>query len=75
VPFPIRPPRKLLNSGRIIASNPPDGESTRPVRTSTTRAPASAAGAVAASQSRQTSARNPLPDGADSSVTWPSVSP
>ena len=50
-PFPSRAPSPNENSGLSRPSSPPDGESTNPVRTVTTRAPASRAAAVAASQS------------------------
>ena len=61
VPGPSFPPSPNWNSGLIRPISPPDGESTRPVRTRTTRAPPSTAGLVAASQSRQRSARKPVP--------------
>ena len=58
-PLPSRAPSPSENSGLIRPSIPPAGASTRPVRTSTTRAPACSAGAVAASQSSQSWARKP----------------
>ena len=48
-----------MNTGLSMPSRPPAGASTSPVRRCTTRAPASLAFWVAASQSRHTSARNP----------------
>jgi hypothetical protein len=47
------------NNGRSLLSIPPRGDSTSPVRVSTTRAPACCAGAVAASQSRHKLAEKP----------------
>ena len=52
-PPPSGPPRPALKSGRSSRSIPPAGDWTMPFRTCTTRSPASAAGAVAASQSRR----------------------
>src|SRR2546425_655720 len=63
VPDPILPPRPSLKMGSIAPRAPPPEASTRPVRSMATRIPASEAGAVAASQAWQTSARNPLPGG------------
>ena len=63
-PDPIFPPRPNLNSGSCLRSAPPSPDSTIPVRRWATRTPASAAGAVAASQATHTSARKPVP-GAD----------
>jgi hypothetical protein len=62
-------------SGSSRASSPPRGVRTRPLRVCTTRMPASAAGAAAASQSRTSRARNACPAGADSSTARPPVSP
>lgn len=74
-PEPMRPPRPSLNSGSNLASAPPWGLSTMPVRRCATRMPASSAGAVAASQSRHTSARKSCPAAASSVTAVPPVSP
>jgi hypothetical protein len=74
-PSASRPPSPRANSGRNLLSSPPVGESTRPVRASTTRTPASRAGAVAASQSADSWARKPVPAEADSSMMRLPVSP
>ena len=65
-PPPITPPSPARNSGSIRPSAPPFGERTIPIRNATTRIPFRAAGAEAASHSRQTSARNPAPGGLSS---------
>jgi hypothetical protein len=62
-------------NGSSLASSPPAGVRTRPLRRFTTRIPAPAAGPVAASQSRTRRARKPVPAGADSSTSRPPVSP
>src|ERR1019366_8775719 len=67
-PEPMRPPSPSRKSGSCLPSTPPSALRTMPVRRSTVRIPASTDGAAAASQSEQTSARNPLP-GADRSVS------
>ena len=74
-PVPIRPPRPSRNSGSSRARIPPSEDSTRPDRSVTTRIPAWAALPVAASQSRTTSDRKPLPAGSDSVTSRPPVSP
>ena len=75
VPDPIRPPSPTLYTSFNGPSSPPAGDSTSPVRSITTRAPPSTAARVAASQSRVTLARKPVPGGADSSITVPPASP
>ena len=60
-PLPIFPPSPKRNGVRIMASAPPFALRTIPVRRLTTRIPPSAASLVAFSQSRATSARNPVP--------------
>src|SRR5579875_2087818 len=75
VPGPNLGSRPSLASGSSLASSPPRGLSTRPLRTCTTRMPAFAAGSAAASQSLTTPARNVLAGGADSSTARPPVSP
>ena len=64
-PLPSRAPSPRENSGFSRASMPPVGDSTSPVRTSTTRTPALLADSVAASQSWHRPARKPWPAGAD----------
>ena len=60
-PEPSRPPRPSLNGVSILGRAPPRADSTMPLRRWLTRIPASLAGAAAASQATQTSARNPPP--------------
>ena len=75
-PLPSRAPSPTENSGRSRPSIPPDGASTRPVRASTTRAPARCAAAVAASQSSHSWARKPATGGGgfvDDAVTGVAV--
>jgi hypothetical protein len=75
VPDPNLGHRPSRASGSSLASRPPAGVRTRPLRRFTTRMPACAAGPVAASQSRTRRARKAVPAGADSSTTRPPVSP
>jgi len=75
LPVPIRPPRPRRNSGSSRPRIPPLGDSTTPERSVTTRIPARAAIPAAASQSRTTSERKPLPAGSDSVTSRPPVSP
>ena len=74
-PLPSRAPRPSENSGLSWRSAPPAAASTTPVRASTTRVPASCAGAVTASQSTQSWARKPVPAEAVSSTVRSLVSP
>ncbi|SKW32159.1 Uncharacterised protein [Mycobacteroides abscessus subsp. abscessus] len=74
-PLPSRAPRPRENSGRDRPNSPPAGDSTSPVRTITTRLPACAASAVAASQSRHTRARKLVPLEAVSSMMRSPLSP
>jgi hypothetical protein len=67
-PEPSLPPAPARKTGSILARAPDEGLSTTPVRSLTTRTPASSAGLVAASQASTTSARKPVPREADSST-------
>src|SRR4029450_8078544 len=61
-PSPRAPPRPSRNGNSIFARAPPAGLRTIPIRSVTTRTPRAIAPAVAASHSRETSAREPGPD-------------
>jgi chromate transporter len=73
-PLPSFPPRPRLKTGAMHCIAPP-GPVTKPIRRRTTRTPRFSAGAAAASQAWQTSERNPLPAGEDSSTSFSPVSP